>query len=377
MNENKEIQKRGSGPVAMIKSYLLDNENMKARLADMLGKRGPAFANSIVNVVRNSQQLQKCTPTSVGSAAMIAATLNLPVDPVLGQAAIVPYGNQACFQIMYRGVIQLCIRSGQYATIHCSEIFADELKSHNPITGEVVFKEAATYKMRYAEKNIKNVIGHYAYFKLISGFEKAEYMTHAEVMAHAKKYSKAYGYDLKSGKGTSAWSTDPIAMGNKTVLIKLLKRYGIMSLEIQDALVSDRETFEEAQANATKRIEAEQGSEPIDTNFESQEPEASAEEAAARKAEADKQKADLAAGGKTTKRKKSVKKTAKKDKDKKPKYHCPNCQPVRDFDEAVKVNKNTGTLQCPKCLNWNVSMNDQPDFMNDEPVDPDIHEDNN
>ena len=370
-NETKEIQKRSSSPLAMIKSYLLDNENMKARLEEMLGKRGPAFANSIVNVVRNSQQLQKCSPASIGSAAMIAATLNLPVDPVLGQAAIVPYGNQACFQIMYRGIIQLCIRSGQYATIHCSEIFTDELKGHDPITGKVIFHDPAIYKMRYSDKNGDNVIGHYAYFKLVSGFEKAEYMTKAEVMAHAKKYSKAYQYDLKSGKGTSAWTTDPIAMGNKTVLIKLLKRYGIMSLEMQDALVSDRETFEEAQERTAKRIEAEQGSEPIDADFEAKEPEADAEEAAKRKAKAEKEKKKLAAAEAKAKRE-----AAKKNKDKPPKYHCDACG--KDFDEPTAVDKEKG-VQC-KCLVWGARPNEpDPAFMKDDdnPVDPDIREENN
>ena len=367
-NETKEIQKRSSSPVAMIKSYLLDNENMKARLADMLGKRGPAFANSIVNVVRNSQQLQKCSLESIGSAAMIAATLNLPVDPVLGQAAIVPYGDQACFQLMYRGIIQLCIRSGQYAEINCSEIYADELKSHDPITGRVILHDPATYKMRYSDKNGDNVVGHYAYFKLVSGFEKAEYMTKAEVMAHAKKYSKAYQYDLKSGKGTSAWTTDPIAMGNKTVLIKLLKRYGIMSLEMQDALVSDRETFDEAHAKTAKRIEAEQGSEPIDTSFEGNGDLQNESDDPETKAKAEEQKAALKEAGKKPKgRPKKAKAEQSKDKSQLPAYHCNNCN--RDFDDKPRAEDKVKGWQCPHCLSWHVFKNSQsenPPFMEDE-----------
>jgi len=350
MSETQEIQKRSTGPVALIKRYLSD-EQVRRRLEETLGKRGPAFANSIINVVRNSRQLQKCTPASVMSAAMIAATMNLPIDPVLGQAAIVPYNDQACFQLMYRGIIQLCIRSGQYATIHCSEIFQDELKSHNPITGEVKFHDPATYKMRYVG-NGQNVVGHYSYFKLVSGFEKAEYMTTAEVMAHAKKYSKAYQYDLKSGKGTSAWSTDPIAMGNKTVLIKLLKRYGIMSIEMQDALVSDRETFEEAQVNASKRIEAEQGSEPIDTAFEENGGDGlEGERDPETQAKIDEEKAKLGVGDKTKKKtKKKAKKSKPKDKDAKPKYHCDQCG--KDFDVPNAVDPVKG-WQC-KCLSWRV-----------------------
>lgn len=368
-NETKEIQKRSSGPVDMIKNYLA-NDSVKQRLEATLGKRGPAFANSIINVVRNSRQLQKCTPDSVMSAAMIAATMNLPVDPVLGQAAIVPYNDQACFQLMYRGIIQLCIRSGQYATIHCSEIYVDELESHNPITGEVLFKAPHEYKMRYSDKNGDNVVGHYAYFKLVSGFEKSEYMTKDEVMAHAKKYSKAYQYDVAKKKSTSAWSTDPVAMGNKTVLIKLLKRYGIMSIEMQDALVQDRETFEEAQAHAAKRIEVEQGSEPIDAEFEhnnGNEAPPEGEHDPDTQAEIDKQKEAL-------QQTEGKKKPAKKDKDAKPKYHCNKCG--KDFDKPHATDDKKG-VQC-KCLSWKVIENNgKPAFMEDGEIDPDIREENN
>ena len=268
-NQSNQMQNTGNNPVAKIRGYLA-NIDVKKRLEEILGKRAGAFGNSIINVVRNSQQLQKCTPDSVMSAAMIAATMNLPIDPALGQAAIVPYKNKAQFQIMYKGVTQLCIRSGQYATIHCSEVYSDELLLYNPITGEVKFKDPANYKMRYEDKD-KNIVGHYAYFKLLSGFEKTDFMTTAEAMAHAKKYSKAYQYDLRDKKQTSKWSTDPIPMANKTVLLRLLTKYGVMSIEMQDALVADHEGFEASQAEAEEKINNEAGSEVIDAEFEQNE----------------------------------------------------------------------------------------------------------
>lgn len=266
---SEEITTRGSNPVARIRNFLAD-VNVKERLEDILGKRAGAFGNSIINVVRGSNALQKCSPESIMSASMIAATMNLPIDPALGQAAIVPYGGKAQFQIMYKGVTQLCIRSGQYKTIHCAEVYADELESHNPITGRVTFKDPKTYKLRYESKE-KNIVGHYAYFELISGFEKWDYMTSAEVLAHAKKYSKAYQYDLRDNKRTSKWSTDPTPMGNKTILLRLLTKYGIMSIEMQDALLADHAGFETSQAEAEERINGEAGSKPIDAEFEDQE----------------------------------------------------------------------------------------------------------
>ena len=268
-----DLTKRQSNPVVQLKSYF-SNEHMKKRFEEMLGKRAGAFTNSVVNLFRNSDKLQKCTPDSMVTSALRAATFNLPIDPALGQAAIVPYGNSASFQIMYKGLVQLCIRSGQYATIHCSEVYEDELKSHNPITGEVEFNNADTYKMRYAKDRDKHVVGHYAYFKLLTGFEKSDYMRNDEAMAHGAKYSAAYKYDLSKKKKASLWSTEPIVMCNKTVLIRLLTHYGVMSIEMQDALIGERESFEDAQEIAEEIIEDEAGSQELD---EKPEPEATQE----------------------------------------------------------------------------------------------------
>ena len=334
-------QQLAKNPVGEIKKYLSD-ESVKLRFAEMLGKRGGAFTNSIINLVRNSRALQNCEPASIMSAAIVAATLNLPIDPALGQAAIVPYGNSAVFQIMYKGVTQLCIRSGQYQTIHCSEIYADELKSYNPITGVVKFHDPETYKMRDSGKG--EVVGHYAYFKLVSGFEKSDFMTVKHAMAHAEKYSKAYQYDLRQKKKDSPWSINPIQMGNKTILLRLLKKYGVMSIEMQDAIVQDN-SFEAAESAAAKRIESEQGSEPVDAKFENNhEP-----------AEKPKTKKEIAAEKKKVEAVKFL-------------FTCKERQCGLGFDEP-KIS-GTGANQkaiCPKCLSKNIVATEDekktPEFM--------------
>ncbi len=336
-------------PISQIKAYT-NNDEVKGRFEEMLGKRSGAYLNSIINVVRGSDALQKCAPASIMSAAVVAATLNLPIDPALGQAAIVPYKGTAQFQIMYKGVTQLCIRSGQYQTIHCAEIYKDELKSHNPITGVVKFHNSETYKMRDSGKC--EVVGHYAYFKLITGFEKSDFMTAKQVMAHAEKYSKAYQYDLRVKKKASPWSINPIQMGNKTILLRLLKKYGVMSIEMQDAIVKDN-SFEAAEENARKKIDSEQGSEPIDANFEKQEQTPEPELTSAQKAA--KTKA-------ANKKKKEAAQTQQKQASSL--YTCKACG--SNFDNpkisgegaaAVSICPNTG------CLSKNIVANEE--FMND------------
>ena len=58
---------------------------------EVIGKKAPQFLASIVSSVRGNPELSKADPNSVMAAAMIAATLDLDINPNLGFAAIVPY----------------------------------------------------------------------------------------------------------------------------------------------------------------------------------------------------------------------------------------------------------------------------------------------
>ena len=260
---SNQIQKN---PMQVMRGYL-QNIDVQKRLEETLGKRAGAFSNSIINVVKNNSGLQKCEPDSIMSAAMIAATMNMPIDPALGFAAIVPYGKKATFQLMYKGVCQLCIRSNQYRTIHCTEVYSDELVSYNPITSKAVFNNIVDCSLR-EKGNVTDIVGFYAYFELLSGFIKSDFMSLKDCMNHAKKYSKAYQYDLAKKRQTSKWSTDPIPMARKTVLLRILTRYGIMSIEMQDALVRDFESYETEQAHAEETIQEQSGSEAVEAEFE-------------------------------------------------------------------------------------------------------------
>jgi len=266
--EKQKEMVAGNNPIAVVRNYL-GRDAVKVRFEEMLGQKAAGFMTSIVNVVRGNRQLQQCDPDSIMSSAMVAAGVDLPIEPSLGMAAMVPYGKQAQFQIMWRGVVQLCLRTNQYRDIQCTEIYRDELKGYNPITGTVTFKDPSTYKLRDSDKKqISDVVGYYARFELLSGFVKEVFMSFDETIAHAKKYSKAYQYDCAKGKQTSAWSTDPVAMGRKTVLLRLLGRWGIKSIQLENILSGDKEDFATAQANARSQIAEESGTQAVDTQFE-------------------------------------------------------------------------------------------------------------
>ena len=118
-----------------------------------------------------------------------------------------------------------------------------------------------------AKYNDQYVVGHYAEFTLISGFHKSDYMSHAEAMAHGEKFSKAYQNDLRKKEKKTPWSLYPIPQSNKTVYLRLMRRYGILSIEMQTAFEKD-ESFEAAQTAAEEQIKTGQGSKVVDAEFE-------------------------------------------------------------------------------------------------------------
>ena len=256
----KEVPKTPS-VVTLVKTTL-DQDSVKNRFNNVLEKKAPQFMASIVNAVAGSPKLKKCDPNSIISAAFVAASLDLPIDSNLGFAALVPYDRKfkdpktgelrkatlAQFQVMYKGFVQLAIRSGEYEKMNCSEVYEDELVFYNPIKGECeLVTEFSNCKQRMNGETDK-IIGYYAWFQLRSGFTKELYMSKSEVLNHAKKYSQSYRYDLNEGKTSSKWSTDFDAMAKKTVIKLLLSKWGILSIDMQRAIIDDQKTFDDSGA---------------------------------------------------------------------------------------------------------------------------------
>lgn len=227
-NELASKKTTGVGTAGSSIKGMLESPAIKKRFEEVLDKKAPQFISSVVNLVNGDTNLRKVDQMSVIASAMVAATLDLPVDKNLGYAWVVPYGDKAQFQLGYKGYVQLALRTGQYKSINVVEICEGELIKWNQLTEELVID---------FEKRLSDVVVGYAgHFELINGFRKTVYWTKEQIEKHRKKFSKS----------PFGWSKDFDAMAKKTVLRNMLSKWGILSIEMQTAYKGDMNTVNKA-----------------------------------------------------------------------------------------------------------------------------------
>ena len=231
------------------------------------GKDGTKFISAVVSAVNNNPALQECTNQSILSAALLGQSLNLSPSPQLGQYYMVPFndknkGKVATFQLGYKGYIQLAIRSGQYKKLNVIAIKQGELKFFDPLNEEIKIELMVD---DWDARESAETIGYYAMFELCNGFRKAIYWSKKQMLSHADKYSPAFSKDATTVKGkygdkkkvsfadfeagnypasdawmySSFWYKDFDGMAYKTMLRQLISKWGIMSIEMQNAFASD------------------------------------------------------------------------------------------------------------------------------------------
>lgn len=161
---NQASQRAKAPSASSLIKQTLGRDDIQRRFHEVLRDKAPQFMSSIVNVVNSNKKLQEVNAMSVISSAMVAATMDLPIDQNLGYMWIVPYKGQATPQMGYKGYIQLALRTGQYEAINAAEVYEGELESWNRLTEEI--------KLNPNGRTSDTVIGYFGYFKLINGFKK-------------------------------------------------------------------------------------------------------------------------------------------------------------------------------------------------------------
>ena len=251
-----EIQKQ-ERPIDLMKS-VINAPSVQEQFQNALGEHKDAFVASLIDLFTGDKQLQTCKPALVIAEALRAATLRLPLNKALGFAYIIVFNNSVknadgswskvptpTFVPGYKGYIQLAMRTGQYRTINADFVYEGEMRKVSKLTGEIALD---------GEKKSDKIIGYFCYFELLNGFNKTLFVSVEDMAAYALRYSPSF----KGSKKPSAEALIKLAQANqpsskvgwegnfndmalKTVIRRLLSKYGYLSVEMQNALSKDVE----------------------------------------------------------------------------------------------------------------------------------------
>jgi recombination protein RecT len=215
-------------------SNFINSDAVKNKFAEVLGEKSNGFIASLLSAVSQNDMLKNADQNSIYLAAMMAASLDLPINSNLGHAYIIPFNTKqkdgsfkmmAQFQISAKGFLQLAIRSGQFKYISNAVVYEGQLVNENPLTG---------FEFDWKAKKSDKIIGFVSYFQLLNGYESTYYMTTEEMQKHGGKYSKTYGQTY------GLWKTDFDKMGLKTVTKLNLSKNAPLSISMQRATIADQ-----------------------------------------------------------------------------------------------------------------------------------------
>ena len=181
------------------------------------------FTRMALSAISSNAKLQACNQTSFLAAMMQAAQLGLEPNTPLGQAYIIPYGNNAQFQIGYKGLIDLAYRSGEVTIVDAQVVYEND---------EFEYELGLDPKLKHkpALKDRGNPILYYAMFRTKEGGFGFQVMSIEDIRKHAQKYSKSYS--------SGPWQTNFDEMAKKTVLKKALK-YAPLKSDFAKAVSAD------------------------------------------------------------------------------------------------------------------------------------------
>ncbi len=226
--------------------------NRQASLAKLIHSEGlsaeSVTTSAIAEVVR-TEALWACTPQSIFDCVLAATALQLRVGKDLGHAYILPFRDtkagttNAQFLIGYRGLVTLARRSGEIESITANLVHKhDKFDAAEGSDGHL--RHSPDY---FNPKGRGEVVGAYAYAKLVGGGEQWAIMSLAELDA-IRGRSKA--------SGSGPWVTDTGEMQKKTVVRRLCKMLPI-SVDAQEAVRDDEDReFNEARDVSAGRPQA-------------------------------------------------------------------------------------------------------------------------
>lgn len=226
----------------IVQQVLSDQFKKQLALAVPKHLNADRMARIAATEVRKNKALLNTEPTSFLGSVMQAAQLGLEPGSALGQAYLVPYGNQCQLIIGYKGMIDLARRSGQVLSLN-----AYAVREGDDFNFQLGLKPDIHHVPSLEADRIKKPITYvYAVATLKGGGYQFEVMSRAEVEAARAK-----------AKSKNIWNTYFEEMAKKTVIRRLFKYLpvSIEALEITNA-DAKREAGEKVEPDDVINIEA-------------------------------------------------------------------------------------------------------------------------
>lgn len=254
------VAKQPSQKAVVVKNFqaVMNNSYYQTLLQNTLKENKGTFTTSLMELATSDEKLLQCNPNALMAEALKAASLHLPLNKQLGQCYILPFKNHGVMTptlvVGTKGYLQLAMRTGKYETINSDVVYEGELKGYDKVTGNLDLSGVRT-------SNVP--IGYFAYMKMKNGFSKLLYMSLDEVCLYAKQYSPTVKFSEKATPATLkelalkqaasgvsdgvGWYSNFESMALKTVLRRLLSKWGELSIENNDILNIDEAPSAEQQ----------------------------------------------------------------------------------------------------------------------------------
>ena len=254
------VAKQPSQKAVAVKNFqaVMNNSYYQTLLQNTLKENKGTFTTSLMELATSDEKLLQCAPNALMAEALKAASLHLPLNKQLGQCYILPFKNHGVMTptlvVGTKGYLQLAMRTGKYETINSDVVYEGELKGYDKVTGNLDLSGVRT-------SNVP--IGYFSYMKMKNGFSKLLYMSLDEVCLYAKQYSPTVKFSEKATPATLkelalkqaasgvsdgvGWYSNFESMALKTVLRRLLSKWGELSIENNDILNIDEAPSAEQQ----------------------------------------------------------------------------------------------------------------------------------
>ena len=254
------VAKQPSQKALAVKNFqaVMNNSYYQTLLQNTLKENKGTFTTSLMELATSDEKLLQCAPNALMAEALKAASLHLPLNKQLGQCYILPFKNHGVMTptlvVGTKGYLQLAMRTGKYETINSDVVYEGELKGYDKVTGNLDLSGVRT-------SNVP--IGYFAYMKMKNGFSKLLYMSLDEVCLYGKQYSPTVKFSEKATPATLkelalkqaasgvsdgvGWYSNFESMALKTVLRRLLSKWGELSIENNDILNIDEAPSAEQQ----------------------------------------------------------------------------------------------------------------------------------